>query len=151
MSLRDFNEPPEPMALHTDPAGNSAGLGSFHTTSPEDREPSNTPKIVGALAVALMVGAAGIGLYAYSGSSQPKPVVADNNLPQPPAPAAAPVAPRPRRMHSRRQTRRPTPPRRRRPPRPTTARLLRRPIRKPNRSGPGTIWLRRTAIPARPT
>ena len=92
MSLRDFNEPSEPVALHTDPSGNSAGLAGFHTTNPEEREPSNTPKIVGALAVALMVGVAGIGLYAYSGSSQQaKPVVADNSLPQPAA--AAPIAP----------------------------------------------------------
>ena len=96
MSLRDFNEPSQPIGtLHTDPSGNSAGLDAFHTVHPEERAPNNTPKIVGALAVALMVGAAGIGLYAYSGSSaQPKPVVADNSLPQPPA-AAAPVAPPP--------------------------------------------------------
>jgi hypothetical protein len=94
MSLRDFNEPSDPTALHTDPSGNSAGLGGFHTTNPEEREPNNTSKIVGALAVALMVGVAGVGLYAYSGSSQQaKPVVADNNLPQPAA--AAPVAPPP--------------------------------------------------------
>jgi hypothetical protein len=91
MSLRDFNEISQP--LHTEPTGNGAGLGSFHTINPEDREPSKTPKIVGALAVALMVGVAGVGLYAYSGSSQPKPAVADNNLPQPPA--SAPIAPAP--------------------------------------------------------
>jgi hypothetical protein len=97
MSLRDFNEPSQPIGtLHTDPSGNSAGLNAFHTIHPEERAPNNTPKIVGALAVALMVGAAGIGLYAYSGSSsQPKPVVADNNLPQPPAAASAPIAPPP--------------------------------------------------------
>ena len=97
MSLRDFNEPAQPIGtLHTDPSGNGAGLNAFHTTNPEDRERNNAPKIVGALAVALMVGAAGIGLYAYSGSSsQPKPVVADNNLPQPPAAASAPIAPPP--------------------------------------------------------
>jgi len=94
MSLRDFSEPSQP--LHTDPTGNGTGLGSFHTVNPEDREPSNMPQIVGALAVVLMVGAAGIGLYAYSGSStQPKPVVADNSLPQPPAQAGAPIAPPP--------------------------------------------------------
>ena len=92
MSLRDFNEPSR--SLHADPAGNGAGLGSFHTTNPQDRAPNNMPKIVGAFAVALMVGAAGVGLYAYSGSSvQPKPAMADNNLPQPPA--AAPVVPPP--------------------------------------------------------
>jgi len=96
MSLRDFNEPSQPISsLHTEPAGNGAGLNSFHTIHPEERAPNNTPKIVGAVAVALMVGAAGIGLYAYSGPSSPKPVVADNNLPQPPAQAAAPVAPPP--------------------------------------------------------
>jgi hypothetical protein len=79
MSLRDFNNTlsDDPIALHTTPLGNGAGLDSFHTTNPEDREPNNTPKIVGALAVALMVGVAGIGLYAATGSaSHPKPMVA---------------------------------------------------------------------------
>src|SRR5215471_18223586 len=90
MSLRDFNDPSLP--LHTDAAGNGAGLGSFHTTHPEEREPSHTPQIAGAVIVALMVGAAAVGLYAYSGSSHPNPVVANNSLPQPPAPPPAPPA-----------------------------------------------------------
>ena len=87
MSLRDLNESSRP--LNTDPAGNSAGLNSFHTINPEEREPSHTPQIVGAIAVVLMVGAAAVGLYAYSGSPHPKPAVADNSLPQPPAPPPA--------------------------------------------------------------
>jgi hypothetical protein len=91
MSLRDFNNAPfsdDPTALHTAPSGNGAGLDSFHTTQPEDIEPNNLPKIVGAVAVALMVGVAGVALYAHSGN-QPKPVVAASNLPPAqPAPAA---------------------------------------------------------------
>jgi hypothetical protein len=96
MSLRDFNSPSDdPIALHNSPQGNGAGLGNFHTINPEDREPNNTPKIVGALAVALIVGVAGIGLYSYSGSaSHPKPIVASNNLPSatPAPPASQPAA-----------------------------------------------------------
>ena len=66
MSLRDFNAPfpNDPRALHNEPLGNSAGLEAFHTTQPEDIAPSKTPKIVGAVAVALMIGAAGVALYA---------------------------------------------------------------------------------------
>lgn len=101
MSLRDFNDTPsdDPIALHNTPLGNGTGLDSFHTTNPEDREPNNTPKIVGALAVALMVGVAGIGLYASTGSaSHPKPMVASNTLPStPPAPMAQ-AAPEPAAM-----------------------------------------------------
>jgi hypothetical protein len=95
MSLRDFNTPSseDPSALHNDPLGNGAGLGSVHTTDPEASEPSRTPQIVGAVAVALMVGVAAVGLYAYSGPSKPAPVVADNNLPSPSS--AAPIAPAP--------------------------------------------------------
>lgn len=100
MSLRDFNTVPpsdDPIALHNEPMGNGAGLSNFHTTHPEEREPSNTPKIVGAVAVALMVSAAAIGFYATSGSStQPQRVVADNSLPkgQPlPAPSQQAMAP----------------------------------------------------------
>ncbi len=64
MSLRDFNSPSDdPIALHNSPQGNGGGLGNFHTIHPEEREPNNTPKIVGALAVALMIGAAGVGLF----------------------------------------------------------------------------------------
>jgi len=95
MSLRDFNNVPfsdDPTALHTVPSGNGAGLESFHTTQPEDIEPNNMPKIVGAVAVALMIGVAGVALYAHSGN-QPKPVVAASNLPPaPPAPQPAPAA-----------------------------------------------------------
>ena len=50
MSLRDFNNTPasdDPIALHNEPLGNGAGLSDFHTVSVEEREPSNTPKIVG--------------------------------------------------------------------------------------------------------
>src|SRR5689334_4262946 len=91
MSLRDFNTPAsdDPIALHNEPLGNGSGLSSFHTVNVEERERSNTPQIVGAIAVALMVGAAAVGLYAYSGPST-KSVVADNTLPK-----TAPVAPPP--------------------------------------------------------
>jgi hypothetical protein len=96
MSLRDFNSPSDdPIALHNSPQGNGGGLGNFHTTNPEDREPNNTPKIVGAVAVALMVGVAGVGLFAYSGSSSNKPMVTANTTPAPvvpPAPQSAPDA-----------------------------------------------------------
>jgi len=103
MSLRDFNAPfpDDPRALHNEPLGNGAGLDSFHTRQPEDVEPNNTPKIIGAVAVALMIGTAGIAFYASSGShpAQPKPVVA-SNLPAPPAPQppSAPVAQEPAAM-----------------------------------------------------
>ena len=90
MSLRDFNEPSRP--LNNDAAGNGTGLSSFHTTHPETRVPSHMPQIAGAAIVALMVGAAAVGLYAYSGSSHPKPVAADINLAQPPAPSPATLA-----------------------------------------------------------
>src|SRR5258708_39574735 len=91
MSHRDFNAmDDDPISLHSQPLGNESGLGTFHTVQPEDMAPSNTPKIVGALAVALMVGVAGFGLYyqANSGpsshsSSQPKPVVTASNVPAP--------------------------------------------------------------------
>jgi len=92
MSLRDFNSTDDrPISLQNVPAGNGSGLSAFHTVNPEDVEPSNTPKIVGGLALALMVGVAGIGFYAYSGSSsQPKLVVTASNQPSPPAAAPAP-------------------------------------------------------------
>ena len=86
MSLRDFNAPfpDDPRALHNEPLGNSAGLETFHTKQPEDIAPNNMPKIVGAVAVALMIGGAGIALYTSAGRSmQTKPVVAANNLPRP--------------------------------------------------------------------
>ncbi|HSS14360.1 MAG TPA: hypothetical protein VLL04_10720, partial [Rhizomicrobium sp.] len=94
MALREFGTqfPDDPIALHHGPAGNDTGLESFHTIQPEDVEPNNTPKIVGAIAVALMVSAAGVALYASHGSSssQPKQVVAAA-APVTPPPAAAPV------------------------------------------------------------
>jgi hypothetical protein len=94
MSLRDFNNtsfPDDPTALHHDAAGNESGLGNFHTVQPEDIEPNNTPKIVGAIAVALMVGVAGVALYASQGSSTPtKQMVAA--APAAPAPVASPPA-----------------------------------------------------------
>ena len=97
MTLRDFNNAPfpdDPRALHKDPLGNSAGLESFHTSQPEDRAPNSTPKIVGALAVALMIGVAGAALYANS-ASHPKPVMTASNPPAPvsqPAPMPEPAA-----------------------------------------------------------
>ncbi len=62
MSLRDFNAPfpNDPRALHNAPLGNSSGLEGFHTKQPEDIAPNNMPKIVGAVAVTLMIGAAGL-------------------------------------------------------------------------------------------
>ena len=71
MSLRDFNSSSEdrPIVLNHEPMGNGAGLGAFHTVNPEDREPTHTPKIIGALAVALMVGAAGAYVYSMSGKT----------------------------------------------------------------------------------
>jgi hypothetical protein len=99
MSLRDFNTPSDErtVILHHEPMGNGSGLSSFHTVSPEERHPNNTGKMVGALAVALMVG--GAGLYAYTASSpanNPQPVAVAANTPAPPpaqpAPMMAPAA-----------------------------------------------------------
>ena len=75
MSLRDFNASSDdrPVVLNTEPLGNGSGLGSFHTVNQEEREPNNTPKIVGALAVALMVGAGGIYFYSMTGK-HPAPI-----------------------------------------------------------------------------
>jgi hypothetical protein len=84
MSLRDDITTPafdDPTALHHEPLGNGAGLSDFHTVNVEEKERSNTPKIVGAVAVALMVGVAAVGLYANMGHST-KPVVADNAVPK---------------------------------------------------------------------
>ncbi len=94
MSLRDFNSSTDerPVILNHEPLGNGAGLGAFHTVNPEDREPNNTPKILGALAVALMVGAAGAYVYSVSGKSmEPRPVTTAANTPAP-APMAPPAA-----------------------------------------------------------
>ena len=94
MSLRDIHTPNDDklVILNAEPMGNGGGLGDFHTVSPEDREPNNTPKILGGLVVALMLGAAGAYVYSVSGH-QPKQIVAANSLPAPsaPAPAAAPA------------------------------------------------------------
>src|SRR5206468_6155172 len=89
MSLRDFNAPAsdDPIALHNEPLGNGAGLSTFHTVHPEEREANNTPKIVGLVALALLVGVAAVGLYASWGPST-RPVVANNALPK-----TAPIAP----------------------------------------------------------
>jgi hypothetical protein len=95
MSLRDFDQANErPISLQNEPMGNGSGLGTFHTVNPEDVAPSNTPKILGALAVALMVGAAGIGVYSYSGSPA-KPVTVASNQPASAPAAPPPVAPPP--------------------------------------------------------
>ncbi|HKQ44496.1 MAG TPA: hypothetical protein VJS47_03805 [Rhizomicrobium sp.] len=90
MSLRDFNAPvcDDPIALHHQPVGNATGLENFHTIHPEDIEPNSTPKIVGALAVALMIGAAGVALYTSISSRPPEPVTMAANLPAPAAPPA---------------------------------------------------------------
>src|SRR5471032_1066736 len=92
MSLRDFNSTDDrSISLQNEPLGNGSGLGTFHTVNPDDVAPSNTPKIVGALAVALIVGAVGAGVYSFSGS---KPVTMASNqsasVPAAPAPAAPP-------------------------------------------------------------
>lgn len=86
MSSGDFNSADgRPIFLQGQPLGNGAGLGNFHTVNPEYAEPSNTSKIVGVLAVALMVGVAGVALYARSTSpSQPQPVAAASDLTAPP-------------------------------------------------------------------
>lgn len=87
MSLRDFNAPSDerPVTLTHEPIGNGAGLSSFHTVSPEERQPNHTGKIVGALAVALMVGAGGLYLYsATSPANHPKPMATAANMPSPP-------------------------------------------------------------------
>jgi hypothetical protein len=91
MSLRDFNSSEDrPISLQNEPAGNGSGLSSFHTVNPEDVAPSNTPKIVGALAVALIVGAAGFGVYRFSGSStKPVTMASNQQASEPATPAAA--------------------------------------------------------------
>src|SRR3569623_905561 len=84
MSLRDdFNTPAfdDPTALHHEPLGTGPGLYDFHTVNVEDKERSNSPIFVGAVSVALRVGAAAVGRYANMGHST-KPVVADNAVPK---------------------------------------------------------------------
>jgi hypothetical protein len=78
----------------------NAALSSFHTTAPEDSRLNNTGKIVGALAVALMVGAAGLVVYSTTNPA-PKPRITAAQLPKA-APtrlaAATPTAPMPDAM-----------------------------------------------------
>lgn len=118
MSLRDIygNNNDTPVVLNTEPLGNGSGLGDFHTINPEEREPNNMPKIIGGVAVALMIGAASGYLYLATGSSSAvpavKPITTAQNIPPAPAnptpaadtstttdnsamttPAAAPAAP----------------------------------------------------------
>ena len=118
MSLRDIygNNDDTPVVLNTQPLGNGSGLGDFHTINPEEREPNNMPKIIGGVAVALMIGAASGYLYLATGSSSAvpavKPITTAQNIPPAPAnptpaadtstttdnsamttPAAAPAAP----------------------------------------------------------
>lgn len=98
MALRDFNTPSveRPVTLNHEPIGNGSGLGDFHTVSSEEIEPNNTGKIVGALAVALMVGAGGIYAYTMSGhAANPAPMqqTAANLPAPPPAPPAAMTPP----------------------------------------------------------
>ena len=96
MSLRDIygNNNDTPVILNTEPLGNGSGLGDFHTVNPEEREPNNMPKIIGGLAVALMVGAAGAYVYSVSGTSNAMPPVKPITTAQaiPPAPMAPPAA-----------------------------------------------------------
>src|SRR5262245_38633771 len=97
MSLRDFGPSEErTVILNHEPNGNGSGLNEFHTVHPEEIEPNNTGKIVGALAVALMVGAAGVYAYTMTGHSAntvPMQQTAANLPAPPPAPPAAMTPP----------------------------------------------------------
>lgn len=101
MSLRDFGPSEErTVTLNHEPlsheaGGNGSGLGEFHTVHPEEIEPNNTGKIIGALAVALMVGAAGVYAYTMTGhSANTVPLQQTAGLPKPmPAPPPATPAP----------------------------------------------------------
>lgn len=101
MSLRDFGPTEErTVILNHEPlshevGGNGSGLSEFHTVSSEEIEPNNTGKIVGALAVALMVGAAGVYAYTMTGhSANTVPMQQTAALPAPPpAPPAAMTPP----------------------------------------------------------
>lgn len=103
MSLRDFGPSEErTLTLNHEPlsheaGGNGSGLGEFHTVHPEEIEPNNTGKIVGALAVALMVGAAGVYAYTMTGhSANTVPLQQTASLPKPmPAPPPAMPVPAP--------------------------------------------------------
>src|ERR1700759_4565559 len=98
MALREFGEDnTRPIILKNDPAGNAGGLGGFHTTNPEDREPNNMPKIVGGLVVALMLGTAGAYVYSVSGQQPRRRQQVPPTLPAPPPPAPA-AAPQPAPM-----------------------------------------------------
>ena len=91
MSLRDFNTHAfdDPTALHHEPLGNGAGLADFHTVIAEESEPNNTPKIVGAVAVALMVAWPAVGALRQHGSLDQADGGGQRRA------AAAPVAPPP--------------------------------------------------------
>jgi hypothetical protein len=93
MTLRDFGPSEErTVILNHEPNGNGAGLNEFHTIHPEEVEPNNTSKIVGALAVALMVGAAGVYAYTMSGhAANPAPMQQTASLPKTPPPIAPPA------------------------------------------------------------
>jgi hypothetical protein len=80
----DFEPRPE-----NDLKPRNAALSSFHTSAPEDSKFNNTGKIVGALAVALMVGAAGVVVYSTSNPA-PTPKAPPTQLAaaMPPAPVA---------------------------------------------------------------
>jgi hypothetical protein len=86
----DFEPRPE-----NDLKPRNAALSSFHTRAPEDSKLNNTGKIVGALAVALMVGAAGVVVYSTSNPA-PTPKIAAAQLPKaPPTQLAAAMPPAP--------------------------------------------------------
>lgn len=99
MTLRDFGPAEESTVilnreqLSHEVGGNGAGLNEFHTVHPEEIEPNNTGRIVGALAVALMVGAAGVYAYSMSGhAANPAPMQQTASLPKAAPPPIAPPA-----------------------------------------------------------
>lgn len=69
----------------------SGGLGEFHRPMDDSQEMSSRNKTLGALAVALMIGAAGA--VAYSMYAPPAEAVADESLPRTNAPQTAAVQP----------------------------------------------------------
>jgi hypothetical protein len=79
---------PEVMVKESYTLDDSGGLGEFHRPIIEE-ESSNRGPILGALAVALMVGAAGAVAYSMYGTGSE--VVADESLPQTKAPQTAAV------------------------------------------------------------
>lgn len=69
----------------------SGGLGEFHRPSEQTEEISSRTKMLGGVALALMIGAAGA--IAYSMYGPQTEVVADNSLPRTSAPQPADVTP----------------------------------------------------------